>query len=74
MWSAELEVAIEPATASCADCVPFTKIRSVAPSYVVATWLQAPTGSVDVPFSDRCVPPTEISPPGKVPFVFEYMP
>ena len=39
-----LLVSIGPNAAAVATCVPFTKIRIIDPSYVIATCVHAPTG------------------------------
>ena len=56
---------IEPETASCETWIPFTYRRSVAPSYVLARWVQVPVGSALVAASVLFEPPIVASLSGR---------
>ena len=74
MRSAPVEVVIAPVCAMAAACVPFTKSRRLAPSYVAARCVQMFGWICVVPFTFRSEPATKTCAFGRRALVFAYRP
>ena len=65
---------IAPVCARVPTCVPFTKIRCVDPSYVVATCAHVPATNADDAFTPRSIAPTDTHPLGRPVSLLAYNP